>query len=110
MSAKASPLRQPQPLCCPHAARTRGEEHMSEHTIKDKVAIVGIGETTYYKRGAAPVSEFQLTLEAIMKAADDAGLDVTDIDGLASYSNDRNDPPRLQAALGLPDLTFSNMF
>jgi acetyl-CoA acetyltransferase len=83
---------------------------MSEYTIKDKVAIVGIGETNYYKRGAAPVSEFQLTCEAILKAVDDAGLDIEQIDGLASYSNDRNDPSRLQAALGLPDLSFSNMF
>ncbi|MGH2588755.1 MAG: thiolase C-terminal domain-containing protein, partial [Dehalococcoidia bacterium] len=83
---------------------------MSEHTIKDKVAIVGIGETAYYKRGAAPESEFQLTLKAILKAAEDAGLPVTEIDGFASYSMDRNDPPRLQSALGIPDLTFSNMF
>ena len=82
----------------------------TDYTIKDKVAIVGIGETKYYKHGGAPVSEFQLTLEAILKAADDAGIAVTDIDGFASYSNDRNDPPRLQAALGLPDLAFSNMF
>jgi acetyl-CoA acetyltransferase len=86
------------------------EKAMSEYTIKDKVAIVGIGETNYYKRGAAPVSEFQLTCEAILKAVDDAGLDIEQIDGLASYSNDRNDPSRLQAALGLPDLSFSNMF
>jgi acetyl-CoA acetyltransferase len=83
---------------------------MTDFTIKDKVAIVGIGETTYYKRGAAPLSEVQLTLEAILKAAEDAGINVTDIDGFASYSNDRNDPPRLQAALGIPDLAFSNMF
>jgi acetyl-CoA acetyltransferase len=86
------------------------EKAMSEYTIKDKVAIVGIGETNYYKRGAAPVSEFQLTCEAILKAVDDAGLDIEQIDGLASYSNDRNDPSRLQAALGMPDLSFSNMF
>ncbi len=30
---------------------------MGEYTIKDKVAIVGIGETAYYKRGGAPVFE-----------------------------------------------------
>ena len=41
---------------------------MSEFTIKDKVAIAGLGETTYYKRGAAPVSEFRLALEAIQRA------------------------------------------
>ena len=27
---------------------------MSEFTIKDKTAIAGLGETTYYKRGEAP--------------------------------------------------------
>jgi acetyl-CoA acetyltransferase len=83
---------------------------MGENTIRGKTAIVGIGETAYYKRGAAPVSEFQLTCEAILKAVDDAGLKITDIDGFASYSNDRNDPPRIASALGVPDLAFSNMF
>ncbi len=39
---------------------------MREYSIKDKVAIAGIGETTYYKRGQAPVSEFQLACEAIL--------------------------------------------
>lgn len=83
---------------------------MSENTIKGKVAIAGIAETAYYKRGAADRSEFQLTVEAILAAAEDAGLDVREIDGFASYSNDRNDPPRLAAALGSKDLSFSNMF
>jgi len=83
---------------------------MSGQTMKDQTAIAGIGETAYYKRGGAPVSEFQLTLEAILKAADDAGLPVKEIDGFASFSDDRNSPPRLQAALGIPDLSFSNMF
>ena len=79
------------------------------HTIKDKTAVVGIGETTYYKHGGAPVAEFRLVVEAISKAAEDAGIDVRDIDGFASYSNDRNDPPRLASALGTKDLAFSNM-
>jgi acetyl-CoA acetyltransferase len=83
---------------------------MSEFTIKDKVAIAGLGETTYYKRGAAPVSEFRLALEAIQRAADDAGLPVTAIDGIASYANDRNDSIRVATALGLPELCFTNMF
>ncbi|MEO8541615.1 MAG: acetyl-CoA acetyltransferase [bacterium] len=83
---------------------------MSEHTIKGKVAISGIAETAYYKRGAADRSEFQLTVEAIIAAADDAGLDVRDIDGFCSYSNDRNDPPRIASALGSRDLSLSNMF
>jgi hypothetical protein len=80
-----------------------------DYSIKDKVAIVGIGETQYYKAGQSPVSEFQLALEAIQKAVADAGLRVEDIDGFASYSDDRNDPTRLAGALGIPQIQFSNM-
>jgi acetyl-CoA acetyltransferase len=78
-------------------------------TVRGKVAIVGIGETTYYKHGRAPQSEFALALQAILRACADAGLDPRQVDGFASYSNDRNDPSRLAAALGLPELRFSNM-
>ncbi len=48
-------------------------------------------------------------LDAIQLAAADAGIDVREIDGFAAFANDRNDPPRLAAALGIRDLTFSNM-
>ncbi len=83
---------------------------MTERSIRGKTAIAGIGETRYYKRGAAPDPEFKLTLEAIMLAAEDAGIDVREIDGLASFSNDRNDPPRIASALGMKHIGFSNMF
>jgi acetyl-CoA acetyltransferase len=82
---------------------------MSERTLRGKAAIVGIGETTYYRHGKSPHSEFKLALQAILAAADDAGIDPRRIDGFASYSNDRNDPSRIAAALGLPALHFSNM-
>src|SRR6185295_19677316 len=80
-----------------------------ERTIRGQVAVVGVGETTYYKHGRAPESEFALALQAILRACADAGIDPREIDGFASYSNDRNDPSRLAAALGLPALRFSNM-
>ena len=83
---------------------------MREHrTIRGKVAIVGVGETAYYKHGRAPQSEFALALQAVLRACEDAGLDPREVDGFASYSNDRNDPSRLASALGLPELRFSNM-
>ena len=80
------------------------------HTISRRVAIVGIGETAYYRHGQAPVPEFLLAIEAIEKAAADAGLDVRELDGFCSYSGERSDPTRLGTALGLPDVAFSNMF
>src|SRR5260370_22870343 len=78
-------------------------------TIRGRVAIAGIGETAYYKHGRAPESEFALALRAILRACEDAGIDPRQVDGFASYSNDRNDPSRLAPALGLPELRFSNM-
>src|SRR2546421_12778697 len=78
-------------------------------SIRGRVAIVGVGETTYYKHGRAPESEFALALRAILSACEDAGIDPRRVDGFASYSNDRNDPSRIAAALGLPELRFSNM-
>ena len=78
--------------------------------IHGRVAVVGVGESRYYKRGASPVSEFRLALDAILAAAEDAGIDVREIDGFCSYANDRNSPVRLAQALGCHDVAFSNMF
>src|SRR5882672_2030958 len=81
----------------------------SARTLRAKVVVAGIGETTYFKHGKSPDPEFKLALMAILRACEDAGIDPQEIDGFASYSNDRNDPSRLAAALGLPQLRFSNM-
>ena len=80
-----------------------------DYSLRGKVAVVGVGETTYYKHGQSADPEFVLVLKAILAACADAGLDPKDIDGFCSYSNDRNDPPRLANALGIPELRYSNM-
>ena len=82
---------------------------MPIRSLRGKVAIAGIGESTYYKRGEAKEPEFVLGLKAILAACADAGVDPRDVDGFASYSNDRSDPSRLAAALDCRELTFSNM-
>lgn len=81
----------------------------SELSVRGKVAVVGLGETTYYKRGASPDPEFVLVVKAILAACADAGVDPTRIDGYSSYSNDRNLPARLHTAIGADALRFSNM-
>lgn len=78
-------------------------------TIRGKVAIVGIGESAYYRQGQSPDAEFTLALKAILRACADAGIEPGEIDGFASYANDRSEPSRIAAALGLPALRFSNM-
>jgi acetyl-CoA acetyltransferase len=82
---------------------------VSNRTLRGKVAIIGVGETEYYKHSQSPDPEFKLALMAILAACEDAGIKPQQVDGFASYSNDRNDPSRLAAALGLPALRFSNM-
>ena len=37
---------------------------MNARTLRGKVAVVGIGETTYYKHGQSPDAEFKLALQA----------------------------------------------
>ncbi len=81
----------------------------STRTLRGKIAVIGVGETEYYKRGEAPDPEFKLALEAIVKACDNAGISPTQIDGFTSYSNDRSDASRLAAALGIDDLRLANM-
>ena len=78
-------------------------------SIRGHTAVVGVGETEYFKRGQSPDAEFLLALKAIMAACDSAGIPPREIDGFASFSNDRNDPSKLAAALGCKELTFSNM-
>lgn len=78
-------------------------------TIRGKVAVVGLGETPYYKRGQSPDAEFKLALDAVINACKDAHFSTKDVDGFASFSNDRSDPSHLANALGCKELRFSNM-
>ncbi|MBI2848497.1 MAG: hypothetical protein HYX83_04910 [Chloroflexi bacterium] len=77
---------------------------------KDKVCIVGYGQTEYTPWGKIGRPELAIALQAIIKAVGDAGLQMKDIDGLCSYSDERNDPATLATALGLPHLRLSNKF
>ena len=71
--------------------------------------MVGIGETSYYKHGQSPDAEFKLALKAILAACADAGIGAHEIDGFASYSDDRSEATRLASALGLPRLRSATM-
>jgi len=77
--------------------------------LRGTVAVVGVGETEYYKWGQSPDPEFVLTLKAVLAACQDAGISPSEIDGFSSYSNDRSEASRLAAALGINDLRFAAM-
>lgn len=77
--------------------------------VLNGVAIAGIGETGYYKRATAPMGEMGLTLQAILRACDDAGIDPRDIDGFASYAHDKNDATKLAPALAVRELRWASL-
>ena len=75
-------------------------------TIKDKCAIVGIGETAYMVNSGR--NRLSMALEAISKAVKDAGLSVKDIDGIVRFNLDTSASDQIIAAnLGLPNVTYS---
>lgn len=75
--------------------------------IAGRTAIAGVG-VRQYKRGAAPLPERGVLVRAIVDACEDAGFDPADIDGFASYGDDKNEPVRLAPDLGTKDLTWSS--
>ena len=75
-----------------------------------KAHIVGVGESAYARWGKiGDVTEHALACQAITRAVEDAGLSMDDVDGLASFAEDRNEAVFLAAELGLPSLNFANM-
>ncbi len=81
---------------------------------QDKCAIVGVGATDYYVRGKSyPRTIYDMVGEAIIKACDDAGLAVKDIDGFAYYSGaqmgygDKADTASLMEMLGIREVGFT---
>ncbi len=77
-------------------------------SLKDQAAIVGIGQTPFYRRGQShpQESELSLAVKATLAALDDAGLTVKDVDGFAMYSHGY-EPAELAAVLGVPEVRFT---
>jgi acetyl-CoA acetyltransferase len=76
-------------------------------TLKDRTAVVGVGATPYYRRGASvPETELSMMCTAVLAALDDAGLTVADLDGFAIYSS-ACDPAFVGSVLGVPEIRFA---
>ncbi|HEY2332274.1 MAG TPA: hypothetical protein VGH94_10170 [Acidimicrobiales bacterium] len=76
-------------------------------TLKDKACIAGIGTTKFWRRGGSgDTSVIELMFDATKVACDDAGISVSDIDGLSYYSGGF-DSGVLASALGMDDLKYS---
>ena len=73
-------------------------------TIKDRTAIVGIGQTAFAK--GLEDSELSLACQAISAAIDDAGLRPPDVDGLAMFSMENGREVEVARNVGLGDVTY----
>jgi acetyl-CoA acetyltransferase len=74
--------------------------------LHGEAAVVGVGESIYYKAGASPDSALQLACTAIRNAVADAGLTLGDIDGLVTFSEAAINGTHMASVLGLGNLKF----
>lgn len=95
----------------PASARTLSIERADvSWALRNKVAIVGIGQTAYTKPGASGRSAFSLAIEATLNACSDAGVRPTDIDGFVTYGIETTDNYTLAETLGVQKTTFMDRF
>ncbi|MCF8571317.1 transporter [Gordonia sp. HY002] len=76
--------------------------------LRGAAAVVGVADH-HYKRGEAPYGELPMTLEAIVAACADAGVNPHEIDGFVSYAGGGFDGSTLGGALGVDDVRWSTM-
>lgn len=79
---------------------------MQPVSLKDRCAIVGIGETEY--TWGTDKSALHLQLEAAVKAIADAGLSPRDIDAILPFAGSDVIAEQLCVNLGLPEVTYSS--
>lgn len=77
---------------------------MSVFDHRDQCAVVGIGATDFSKNSHR--SDLTLATQAALAAIEDAGLKVTDIDGIVRCSHDTVYAHDLADSLGVPNMTY----
>jgi acetyl-CoA acetyltransferase len=73
-------------------------------TLSRKTSIVGVGATEFSKDSGR--SELRLAAEAVRAAIADAGLQPSDVDGLATFTQDNNTEAAVAREVGIPSLSF----
>ncbi len=83
--------------------RSSSVARVASDAFRDRAAIVGVGYTEFSKNSG--VSTLTLALRAITDAIADAGLEVSDIDGVATHRvGDSVQPALVSEALGSRDI------
>ena len=79
-------------------------------SLRDKVAIVGMGHTGYTRPGASGRTALSLALEAAMNACADAGISPRQLEGFVTYSGESSDPYTMAHSLGVPEVRFMDRY
>src|SRR4051794_38063963 len=77
---------------------------LKHHGLASTAAIAGIGATEFSKNSGR--SELRLACEAVQAAVEDAGLQLSDVDGMVTFTMDTNPEIEIARNLGIGDLTF----
>lgn len=72
--------------------------------LKDRTAIVGIGQTPFAKR--LEPSEEELACTAILAALEDAGIEPDEVDALSCFTLETTTEVQIAKSLGFGDITF----
>jgi acetyl-CoA acetyltransferase len=76
-------------------------------SLRGAAAVVGIGQLPWYKRGTSPDDETKMAMKATILAAEDAGVNVRDIDGLVSWGSEKNGAQNMMRGLGTRELRYA---
>jgi acetyl-CoA acetyltransferase len=74
------------------------------HPLRDQAAVVGIGATEFSKDSGR--SELKLAVEAVAAAVSDAGLELSEVDGLCTYAMDKSPEIEVFRNIGGKELKF----
>lgn len=72
--------------------------------FSNKAAIVGIGATEFSKESGR--SELQLAAECVVDALADAGIDPAEVDGMSTFTMDKNPESEVHRIIGGKNLKF----
>ena len=72
--------------------------------LQDKAAIAGIGHTEFSK--GLGRSEYDMAVEAIWAACEDAGISPRDINGIVRYDIETTDEEQIISVLGNPEIQY----
>lgn len=79
-------------------------------TLRDQVAIAGMGQTSFVRHGQSGRTAFALALEATLGACDDAGVRPGEIDGFVTYGAETTDPYTLAQTLGIESTSYMDRY